>query len=119
MQRWLAFTLVEIVLVVFILMLLLLLAVPSLSGLLANNRLRRSLNGFNNLVRQAQERSVAERPAATGSFCKRPADLSDGRTEVGSRGGVDPQATFGTNKQASGRMDFLAIRNMRACDCSI
>jgi len=62
-QRWLAFTLVEIVLVVFILMLLLLLAVPSLSGLLANNRLRRSLNGFNNLVRQAQERSVAERRA--------------------------------------------------------
>ena len=61
MQRWLAFTLVEIVLVVFILMLLLLLAVPSLSGLLANNRLRRSLNGFNNLVRQAQERSVTER----------------------------------------------------------
>jgi len=62
-QRWLAFTLVEIVLAVFILMLLLLLAVPSLSGVLANNRLRRSLNGFNNLVRQAQERSVAERRA--------------------------------------------------------
>ncbi len=63
MQRWLAFTLIEIVLAVFILMLLLLLAVPSLSGVLANNRLRRSLNGFNNLVRQAQERSVAERRA--------------------------------------------------------
>jgi Tfp pilus assembly protein FimT len=60
-QRWLAFTLIEIVLAVFILMLLLLLAVPSLSGVLANNRLRRSLNGFNNLVRQAQERSVVER----------------------------------------------------------
>ena len=52
---------IEIVLSVFILMLLLLLAVPSLSGVLANNRLRRSLNGFNNLVRQAQERSVTER----------------------------------------------------------
>ena len=61
MQRWLAFTLIEIVLAVFILMLLLLLAVPTLSGVLANNRLRRSLDGFNNLVRQAQERSVAER----------------------------------------------------------
>ena len=61
MQRWLAFTLIEIVLAVFILMLLLLLAVPSLSGVLANNRLRRSLNGFNNLVRHAQERSVTER----------------------------------------------------------
>jgi len=62
-RRWLAFTLIEIVLSVFILMLLLLLAVPSLSGVLANNRLRRSLNGFNNLVREAQERSVAERRA--------------------------------------------------------
>ena len=56
-----AFTLVEIVLAVFILMLLLLLAVPSLSGVLADRRLRRSLDSFNNLVRQAQERSVAER----------------------------------------------------------
>jgi type II secretory pathway pseudopilin PulG len=56
-----AFTLIEIVLAVFILMLLLLLAVPSLSGVLANKRLRRSLDGFNNLVHQAQERSVTER----------------------------------------------------------
>ena len=63
MRRFRGFTLIEIVLSVFILMLLLLLAVPSLSGVLANNRLRRSLNGFNNLVRQAQERSVAERRA--------------------------------------------------------
>jgi type II secretory pathway pseudopilin PulG len=61
MRHWRAFTLVEIVLAVFILMLLLLLAVPSLNGVLANNRLRRSLDSFNNLVRQAQERSVAER----------------------------------------------------------
>jgi hypothetical protein len=42
-------------------MLLLLLAVPSLNGVLADRRLRRSLNSFNNLVRQAQERSVADR----------------------------------------------------------
>ncbi len=42
-------------------MLLLVLAVPSLSGVLANRRLKRSLDGFNNLVRQAQERSVTER----------------------------------------------------------
>jgi len=53
--------LIEIVLAVFILMLLLVLAVPSLSGVLANRRLKRSLDGFNNLVRQAQERSVTER----------------------------------------------------------
>ena len=42
-------------------MLLVLLAVPSLNGVLADRRLRRSLDSFNNLVRQAQERSVAER----------------------------------------------------------
>jgi len=59
--RFRAFTLIEIVLAVFILMLLLALAVPSLNGVLANKRLKRSLDGFNNLVRQAQERSVTER----------------------------------------------------------
>ena len=58
-----AFTLIEIVITVFILMLVLLLAVPSLNGVLADKRLRRSLDSFNNLVRQAQERSVAERRA--------------------------------------------------------
>ena len=55
-----AFTLLEIVLAVFIMMLLLLLAVPSLNGVLADKRLRRSLDGFNALVLQAQERSVSE-----------------------------------------------------------
>jgi Tfp pilus assembly protein FimT len=52
--------LIEIVIVVFILMLVLLLAMPSLTGVLADKRLRRSLDGFNDLVRQAQERSVTE-----------------------------------------------------------
>jgi len=62
-QRLRGFTLVEIVLAVFILMLLLGLAVPSLTGVLADRQLKRSLDGFNNLVRHAQERSVAERRA--------------------------------------------------------
>ena len=61
MQRLRGFTLVEIVLAVFILMLLLALAVPSLTGVLADRQLKRSLDGFNNLVRRAQERSVVER----------------------------------------------------------
>ena len=39
------------------------LAVPSLSGVIANRRLKQSLDGFNQLVRQAQERSVTERRA--------------------------------------------------------
>jgi type II secretory pathway pseudopilin PulG len=63
MRRCQAFTLVEIVISVFILMLLLMLAVPSLNGVLADKRLRRSLDGFNDLVHQAQERSVAEHRA--------------------------------------------------------
>ena len=63
MQRLRAFTLIEIALSIFILLLLLLLAVPSLSGVIADRRLKQSLNGFNQLVHQAQERSVTERRA--------------------------------------------------------
>jgi type II secretory pathway pseudopilin PulG len=60
MRRWRAFTLVEVILAVAILMILLLLAVPSLNGVLADKRLRRSYDGFNGLVLQAQEKAVAE-----------------------------------------------------------
>jgi type II secretory pathway pseudopilin PulG len=62
-QRCRAFTLVEIVIAVAITTTLLLLAVPSLQGVLADRRLRASLDGFNKLVREAQERSVAEHRA--------------------------------------------------------
>ena len=55
------FTLIEIAIAVFIMLLLLTLAVPSLTGVTADRRLRRSLDDLNNLVRMAQERSVAER----------------------------------------------------------
>jgi type II secretory pathway pseudopilin PulG len=54
------FTLIEIVLAVFILMMVMMLAVPSLNGVLADRRLRGSLDRFNNLVSQAHEHSVAE-----------------------------------------------------------
>jgi len=60
-QRFRAFTLVEIALAIFILMLLLMLAVPSMTGVVASKRPNQSLNGFNDLVRQAHERSVTER----------------------------------------------------------
>ena len=56
-----AFTLVEIVLAVFILMLVLFLGVPSLNGVLADRRLRRSLDEMNRFVRMAQDRAVTER----------------------------------------------------------
>jgi type II secretory pathway pseudopilin PulG len=62
-QRCRAFTLIEIALSIFILLLILLLAVPSLSGVIANRRLKQSLDGFNQLVHQAQEHSVTERRA--------------------------------------------------------
>lgn len=61
MQRARGFTLIEIALGIFILLLLLMLAMPSFSGVIANRRLKQSLDDFNNLVRQAQELSVAER----------------------------------------------------------
>ena len=48
------------VLAIFILMLMLLLAVPSLTGVLADRRLRRSLDDFNKLVYRAHERSIMD-----------------------------------------------------------
>jgi prepilin-type N-terminal cleavage/methylation domain-containing protein len=60
-QRARGFTLIEIALSIFILLLLLVLAVPSFSGVIANRRLKQSLDEFNNLVRQAQTLSVTER----------------------------------------------------------
>ena len=63
MRHQRGFTLVEIVIAVFILLLLVLLAVPSLNGVLADKRLHRSLDRFNDLVRQAHERSLAEHRA--------------------------------------------------------
>lgn len=56
-----AFTLVEMAIAVFIMLLLMGLAIPSLSGVLKDRRLRRSLDDINRLVRTAQERSVSER----------------------------------------------------------
>src|SRR4029453_11825464 len=88
-----AFTLVEIVLAVFILMLLIGLAVPSLTGVLADKQLKRSLDGLNNLVRGAQERpylivwskkKVVARPEvfAEDEDIKATAEFALGRGEV-------------------------------------
>jgi prepilin-type N-terminal cleavage/methylation domain-containing protein len=57
------FTLIELVVAVSIMALLMMLAIPTMDGVLADRRLRRSLDGFNALVREAQERSIAERRA--------------------------------------------------------
>ena len=61
MRRDDGFTLLELVVAIFIMLVILMLAVPSLNGVMADRRLRRSLDDFNGLVREAQERSVAER----------------------------------------------------------
>jgi len=65
-----AFTLIEIAIAVFIVLLLLMLAVPSLNGVMADRRLRRSLDDMNNFVRLAQERSVMDRRAYLVSWEK-------------------------------------------------
>jgi type II secretory pathway pseudopilin PulG len=85
-QRFRAFTLLEISLSIFILLLLLVLAVPSLSGVIANRRLKQSLDSFNQLVRQAQERSVIERRAylivwGKNSVLLRPEVFAEGEEE--------------------------------------
>jgi type II secretory pathway pseudopilin PulG len=59
-DRGTGFTLIEMAVAVVILMLLMMLAVPSMSGVMADRRLRRSLDEFNVIVREAQERSVTE-----------------------------------------------------------
>ena len=61
MPRREGFTLIEIVISISILVLLLLLALPSVSGVIANRRLKRTLDAMNEIVRTAQERSVTER----------------------------------------------------------
>jgi type II secretory pathway pseudopilin PulG len=58
-----AFTLIEIVIAVTIALMLLLIAVPSLNGVLADRRLRSSLDRFNALVQRAQQQSVTEHRA--------------------------------------------------------
>ena len=63
MRREAGFTLVELAISVVILLVIMMLAVPSMSGVLADRRLRRSLDDFNAMVRQAQERSIAEHRA--------------------------------------------------------
>lgn len=61
MRRRAGFTLIEIVMAIAIVMVVLMLAVPSVNGVLADRRLRRSLDDFTGMVRQAQEFSMIER----------------------------------------------------------
>lgn len=58
-----AFTLLEICLAIFIAMLLVTLAVPSVSGLLAERKIKRSFDAFDALAHEAQSRSLTEQRA--------------------------------------------------------
>ena len=63
MSRRAGFTLLEICLVIMIVLLLLGLAVPSVNGLLAEQRMKRTFEQFDDFVRKAQSRAVKERRA--------------------------------------------------------
>jgi Tfp pilus assembly protein FimT len=82
-----AFTLVEMSIAVFVMVLMLALAVPSLSGVMRDRRLRRSLIDMNKLVQLAQERSVSERRPYLISWQKdhlilRPEAFAKGQQQV-------------------------------------
>jgi type II secretion system protein H len=83
MRRERGFTLVELAIAVVIMIVIMMLAVPSMNGVLADRRLRRSLDDFNSMVRQAQERSIAERRSylliwGDGKIALRPEALERG-----------------------------------------
>lgn len=61
MRREGGFTLIELAIAIFIMVIVMMMAVPSINGVMADRRLRRSLDAFNRIVHQAQERSVTER----------------------------------------------------------
>lgn len=95
-QRARGFTLIEMALAIFILLLILVLAVPSFTGVIANRRLKQSLDDFNDLVRQAQTLSVTER---------RPYLIVWNKNNVA----VRPEA-FGENEEAKAKAEFRPSR---------
>ena len=60
-RRRAAFTLFEIMLAIAIAVLLLALAIPSLSGIFADEDLRKSFDDFNRFVQQAQAQAIKEK----------------------------------------------------------
>jgi len=60
MRRSSGFTLLEIAIAIVIALIVLSLAVPSVTGVMADRRLRRSVDAIGNLARLAQERSLTE-----------------------------------------------------------
>jgi prepilin-type N-terminal cleavage/methylation domain-containing protein len=106
LRRRRAFTLIELAIAIAILVLLMMLAVPSMNGVLADRRLRKSLDGFNAIVREAHERSVTERRPylivwADGKVGLRPEGLLKGETAA-------PQVKLKLAKNESLKVAFPA-----------
>ena len=100
------FTLLELAIAVVLLVLLMMLAVPSMSGVLADKRLRKSLDSFNAIVREAQERSMIERRAylivwQDGKIGLRPEGLLRGESP-------EPEMKIKIAKNESFRVSFPA-----------
>jgi hypothetical protein len=75
MSRRAGFTLIEICLALLIGMCLMALAVPSISGMLREQRLRRSFEAFDGFVRTAQLKSITERRAYVMVWTKEAIEL--------------------------------------------
>lgn len=106
LRRRRAFTLIELAIAIVILVLLMMLAVPSMNGVLADRRLRKSLDGFNAIVREAHERSVTERRPylivwAEGKVGLRPEGVLKGERP-------DPQVKLKLGKNESLKVAFPA-----------
>jgi Tfp pilus assembly protein FimT len=92
-------------------MVLLMLAVPSMNGLMADRRLRQSLDRFNDLAHQAQEKSITEHRAylvtwTTKGVELRPETLLD-------TDGTDPAArlAIGRGESYSLALPFALIKD--------
>lgn len=87
-------------------MLLVMLAVPSLTGVMADRRLRRSFDTFNQFVYQAQERSMTERRPYLLVWTDKTIEL---RPEAELKGDDEgPAAVFKVNKGESFALSFTA-----------
>jgi prepilin-type N-terminal cleavage/methylation domain-containing protein len=75
MKRRGGFTLIEMAISIFILLLIMVLAVPSIRGVLADKRLKRTLEAMNQLVHKAQDHSVHERRPYVIEWQKRAVSL--------------------------------------------
>lgn len=89
-----AFTLLEICLAVFIAMLLVTLAVPSVSGLLAEKKMKRSFDAFDALAHEAQSRSLSERRAYVVAWDNRGMAVRPQQSKPGEPAPDSPRVDF-------------------------